>query len=349
MFRATDQNDVPDVPPYSAVSIHSAEHSQSSPLIPQRGYQNIQTAGDARTHLGDTYIVRHPLTQTLDFGRLETRFLEIEAELTGSNDEPATSPEHRHQNHTKSDVIGSRTRTCVACKLSTASLFECPAYVALSYSWDNHSTTRPIMLNANGKQVTASLEAALKELRRRGVDVVWVDGLCIDQDNGYEKAYQPNQMGKIFSKASKVVVWLGPAADDSDDAMHALSATENEDDITRHHRAIAKLLGRPYWHKVWTIQEIAKASVVEVWCGSQTLSWEAFLADVNGGGMLPNMTQEAQATYIHPQILQRCREAEQKTSCAHASECCDGSKYLCEGHAEKGQSLRIARHCPRWH
>jgi hypothetical protein len=225
----------------------------------------------------DTAAVRR---QALDFGRLETRFLTIGPSPPSSN-------------------LPTGEAIKVSCELGIRSLYECPEYIALSYSWGDHNSTRPILLEGCITQVTTSLEAALQELVARGVEVVWVDALCIDQENDYEKVYQLRQMGTIFSKAATVVAWLGPAADDSDDVMQALATMREARDVVAwlepgaddsddamqaladlHGPAIMKLLKRQYWERVWVIQELAKASNVEVWCGTQMLPWDIFIVGV---------------------------------------------------------------------
>lgn len=207
---------------------------------------------------GNTATVR---SQALDFGRLETRFLTIAA--------TPFSP-------------GSSTNaiTSVSCGLAIHSLYECPEYIALSYSWGDHGSTRPILLDGRITQVTTSLEMALKELVARGIRVIWVDALCIDQENAYEKVYQLRQMGTIFSRAAKVIAWLGPAAEDSDNAMQALETMCESDDVDMNGPALVRLLERQYWERVWIIQELAKASSVEVWCGTQVIPWDTFIEGI---------------------------------------------------------------------
>jgi hypothetical protein len=202
----------------------------------------------------DTTAIR---SQALDFGRLETRFLTIGPSPPSSN--PPTEEAIK-----------------VSCELGIRSLYECPEYIALSYHWGDHKSTRPILLDGRTIQVTTSLEAALQELVARGVTTVWVDALCIDQGNDYEKVFQLRQMGTIFSKAKKVIAWLGPAAEDSDNAMQALKTMHESDGADRHDAAIAQFLKRQYWDRVWIIQELAKASRAEVWCGMRMLIWNNF-------------------------------------------------------------------------
>ncbi|CAJ2502312.1 Uu.00g097060.m01.CDS01 [Anthostomella pinea] len=51
---------------------------------------------------------------------------------------------------------------------------------------------------------------------------MWVDALCIDQGNTIERGSQVLRMGDIYKLAQRVIVWLGPAAGDSDYAMSLL-------------------------------------------------------------------------------------------------------------------------------
>jgi len=175
-------------------------------------------------------------------------------------------------------IIQSRSVE-ISCTLTVGSLIRTPQYVALSYHWGDQTSTRPISLDGRAKQVTASLEAALQALRARGIPVVWVDALCINQPDPYEKVYQLSMMGSIFSKAAKVVAWLGPAADDSSNAIQALASMRYSN---RLRPAISSLLQRPYWTRAWIIQELAKASKAEVWCGADVLPWDVFVRGVQG-------------------------------------------------------------------
>lgn len=182
----------------------------------------------------------------LDFSRFETRFLSI-------------IPERSVE---------------LSCELRVESLIRTPEYVALSCHWGAQAATRRIFLNGHATKVTASLEAVLKGFRATGTRVAWVDALCINQPDNYETVFQLRLMGLIFSKATKVIAWLGPAANDSDNAMQALATMQFSD---RNRLAITHLLQRPYWERAWIIQELARAAKVEVWCGTQVLPWDVFV------------------------------------------------------------------------
>ncbi|KAM0710334.1 hypothetical protein Q7P35_002696 [Cladosporium inversicolor] len=201
-------------------------------------------------------------------------------------------------------ILPSRSAE-VSCTLTIGSLIRTPAYVALSYHWGDQTSTRPISLDGRSEQVTASLEAALQALRARNIPVVWVDALCICQRDPYEKVYQLSLMGGIFSKAAKVVAWLGPAADDSSNALQALA---NMQYSNRLGSAITSLLQRPYWTRAWIIQELAKASKAEVWCGPQVLPWDVFVRGVQGWWAYSKIRV---GDFDHPiMVLQYFRNAE---------------------------------------
>lgn len=52
---------------------------------------------------------------------------------------------------------------------------------------------------------------------------LWIDQLCINQSDSDEKAVQVGLMSQIYSRAERVLVWLGPEADGSDEVMDVLA------------------------------------------------------------------------------------------------------------------------------
>ncbi|PMD20744.1 HET-domain-containing protein [Hyaloscypha hepaticicola] len=131
-------------------------------------------------------------------------------------------------------------------------------YDALSYVWGNPEVTRPIYIGQLERElpVTTNLYAALLHLRNSSLErIIWIDAICIDQKNDEEKAQQIQLMAKIYSQASRVLVWLGEAADNSDQALKEIRAAGRKAIHSLNNEtirlAIDKLLKRDWFQRIW--------------------------------------------------------------------------------------------------
>jgi hypothetical protein len=91
------------------------------------------------------------------------------------------------------------------------------AYEALSYVWGDKGD--PLMMNVNKKPfyITKNLECALRHLRyTEDLRILWVDAICINQQDDDEKSKQVAMMGRIYNEAQKVYAWLGEGNRQSD-------------------------------------------------------------------------------------------------------------------------------------
>ncbi|KAM3423462.1 hypothetical protein BST61_g893 [Cercospora zeina] len=92
-------------------------------------------------------------------------------------------------------------------------------YEALSYSWggafdDDELADVKIVLSGHTVGIRGNLHNALHRLRypdraRR----LWVDALCINQDDVPERNGQVQSMETVYSSCAKVLVWLGEDTD----------------------------------------------------------------------------------------------------------------------------------------
>lgn len=83
-------------------------------------------------------------------------------------------------------------------------------YEALSYEWGETNISRSILLNGKEFSVRENLWSALTYLRHDEVErVLWIDAICIDQSDKGERNHQVGLMAQVYSRASRVVVWLG--------------------------------------------------------------------------------------------------------------------------------------------
>ncbi|KAI1100557.1 HET-domain-containing protein [Jackrogersella minutella] len=169
----------------------------------------------------------------------------------------------------------------------TYSLIRPPEYFALSYCWGDSLNQSPIEVDGEIIYVSRNLAAALRHSGFHPGTLIWADAICIDQHNVNEKAHQIRLMGLIYSKAQATAVWLGEEGRDTQCALtfleeigfdqNQMSHISNDVFIrtlrntrrpVRSLRGLYELLIRPYWERVWIIQEISKARTVWVRCGS---------------------------------------------------------------------------------
>lgn len=105
----------------------------------------------------------------------------------------------------------------IAISLDTVTIEQSGLYEALSYSWDDQIPSIAISCNQTRElKITPNVSEALLELRLSNEDRrLWIDQICIDQDNMIERSQQIQLMKDIYLNAQQVVFWLGRAADDS--------------------------------------------------------------------------------------------------------------------------------------
>lgn len=158
-------------------------------------------------------------------------------------------------------------------------------YTAVSYAWGDPTATESIKLSGETVPVTKTLAYILKSMRRNIVRTIWVDQPCINQDDSVEKSDQVSMMKYIYASAQQVEIHLGETSNDSDLVMDymrnfdLLGKTGLPDDMSEHIpalRSVASLRLRPWWRRVWIIQEIAVAQVRVLHCGTKSILWEDF-------------------------------------------------------------------------
>jgi len=106
-------------------------------------------------------------------------------------------------------------------------------YEALSYVWGDENSSQSIIIDNHRLGITPNLQLALLHLRDDDFPrIIWVDAVCINQTNTKEKESQIPLISEIYARASRVLVWLGPARDDGDQALNAICrAGESLDEL----------------------------------------------------------------------------------------------------------------------
>lgn len=185
----------------------------------------------------------------------------------------------------------------IDCELVEVSRYSRYAYEAVSWCWGSEKWDRQIRMHRSEQafcfSVSANLESALRAFRRPGVArTLWIDAICIDQDNTVEKSFQIPLMGRIYQEAICVCLWLGEANNESKIALEFIRSDilqlQKADKLARSSArslsqwaALVNLMQRPWFSRRWVIQEIAFASRATVQCGTDFISWQTFVDAVS--------------------------------------------------------------------
>ncbi|KAK9770008.1 putative Heterokaryon incompatibility domain-containing protein [Seiridium cardinale] len=167
-------------------------------------------------------------------------------------------------------------------------LESCPEYTALSYTWGDEAASENIVLSDGGQiEIGKTLWSFLDQQSSliKQEKLFWIDAICINQSDTHERNHQVGLMKLIYASAAKVFVWLGREDGDSNLAM---TYTTNQSKKPLRQRgpgfyplwsateanSLDALFHRPYWTRMWVIQELLHAEQIQVWCGSKKFMWE---------------------------------------------------------------------------
>lgn len=215
-------------------------------------------------------------------------------------------------------ILPGRFSDPIVCTTDVISLAEAAGrYDTLSYCWGSRDRTRALICDNASFRVTPNLESALRRLRASDLARnIWIDQLCIDQDNLREKEQQIGLMTDIYRQSRKLLIWLGDDGDDSrkahklidrllrldPGASHGIKSSDN-DPSQQSRRSIALdqlkvhglpgpkdagwpelrfFLSRPWFSRIWTVQEAALATERDfLWGKDGLLSWQRMISIIS--------------------------------------------------------------------
>jgi hypothetical protein len=167
-------------------------------------------------------------------------------------------------------------------------------YDALSYAWNpldaaNGPPKIQVLCNATSFEMSSNLYQAIKSLAKLGLcRPIWIDYICINQNNIKEKEWQLPLMGQYYSRAKMVWIWLGLSNSNSDLAMKAMARLALElptlrvslpvtDAWLREKKlplendglwdGIDHIYTREWFNRLWTMQEFVLAVQTIFVCG----------------------------------------------------------------------------------
>ena len=174
-------------------------------------------------------------------------------------------------------------------------------YEAISYTWGTSVKAFSIKLDGAKFMITPNLWHLLGNIRKVEEDrYLWVDAIAINQDDSSERGHQVQRMQAIYSGANCVIIYLGAETASISILMESLLLVQRytrgcrwESDDERwkgawknvrlqHHRAkdaqqgLREVLKRPWFRRVWILQEVANARRALVFCGSTSVRAQIF-------------------------------------------------------------------------
>ncbi|KAI0190289.1 heterokaryon incompatibility protein-domain-containing protein [Xylaria flabelliformis] len=189
-----------------------------------------------------------------------------------------------------------------------------PVYEALSYCWGDATEVDRIAIGSSYLPLTFSLRAAL--LRLRSLDVerdIWVDAICINQSDVDERSREVQFMHLIYTNAFQVLIWLEEPAIKPRYwnpqaafklATHLCALRQEQPDISIHKLgtwrkaytrakfkvgsrgypdALRLLFTRPWFERMWVVQEAICAKAAVVICGQHRLDFKTLMSAVEYG------------------------------------------------------------------
>ncbi|KAF4499446.1 het-6-heterokaryon incompatibility [Fusarium agapanthi] len=187
---------------------------------------------------------------------------------------------------------------------------------ALSYVWGATENPATILLNDQPFSITRNLYNALYQYRRHAFDgydsdkaMLWVDAICINQNDQVEKSIQVPRMSEIYGQCERVLAWLGPVNSDEESHVCRLadrlkyfqspadptSRDMSEDDritvfiksgrsnetasieVESVRKALSSIGHRPWFRRIWILQEAVLAKTQPILlCGAYELGYEIF-------------------------------------------------------------------------
>lgn len=182
----------------------------------------------------------------------------------------------------------------LCCELKDSHLDTPPTFEALSYVWGDAKKRINMLCNEKLSDIGESLSTALQTLRYTDrTRILWIDALCINQKDPAEKSLQVPLMGDIYRSAKRVVAWVGQEAEKDSSALDVgkyvhLPSLEGEQQLSPRELAtwiaLPSFIQRPWFSRVWIVQELALARTLTLYCGKKQLEWsvlregiEAFL------------------------------------------------------------------------
>jgi hypothetical protein len=222
---------------------------------------------------------------------------------------PLESPSHeiRLLRFTEGEPANTDT---VRLEITTWLIAEAPEYNAISYTWGVENDLDILRIDCKPFAVRKNCHFTLRQVRQHWPkNYVWIDSICINQDDVREKSAQVKRMAQIYAEAKMVLICVGPHENGSerlhkyadelglinerlisgdmvdddveeDDFLYdrlrpVWESTMGQDYVDQALKSIVPFVHRSYWTRLWIVQEVAAGKLKIVLCGGDVLRWES--------------------------------------------------------------------------
>jgi len=199
-------------------------------------------------------------------------------------------------------ILPGKLHDTIQCQLFTRKS-ENSRYEALSYTWGSGYRQHRVSVDGLPFFVGVNLYSALLHLRDpQDERTIWIDAICINQEDVPERESQVKQMRKIYQRASTVMIWLGkPRGQHLDlgtEYVKRIARAEDTDvsaiwqESTKWQQAVDELLQAPWWDRAWVVQEAFLAQHAVVQCGYHLIQFDdlcKFITNPAVTGRLPGL------------------------------------------------------------
>ncbi|KAI1182260.1 putative heterokaryon incompatibility protein [Nemania serpens] len=181
----------------------------------------------------------------------------------------------------------------VRCELTPVLLDKALGFETISYTWGARHVKKPLILNERRFKVSERVYDILHDRAScLATRYIWIDSICINQDDEKEKSSQVRLMRNIYTSSYQTIVWLGYAPDANDAVgflAHLRRRMTFDDPVERASRpltelnienpgwsALTKLINHDYWSRSWVIQEVAVSKKIIISYGGELITWDHF-------------------------------------------------------------------------
>jgi hypothetical protein len=169
------------------------------------------------------------------------------------------------------------TSDCIECEIRIFSLADNdqPPWKALSYRWGDDEPDFVVHVNDHAFLIRKNLHKIITQMimeERR--DWIFIDALCINQDDESEKPGQVQLMGEVYRQADEVVAWIVFEPNNEEEEMTGGPVYDpyRSPSVWRA-QLESSVLENSYWSRLWIVQEVLLAKRLTIRMGDAEVEW----------------------------------------------------------------------------